>query len=337
MGDLWTFEARALDDTPLAEIQPGGRRLTEALNGPGAFTFTYTPDTVPDEVVAGEIDVVASKGTRYVWRGQLLGVNASIETQSEEVTFAALGLLELLADRYIPPGTEYLALEATTLAWQIVEATQQAGPLGIVSGSLPSSTARSKTYDTRTSVRQAINDLAGLDGGFDYAIEPNPVTGVATFDTYHPRRGSNNGVVLELGRNIDRVRPNLDMSAGRFINHAIAIGADGVEVPADDVASQGRYRLREGVVTANEVDDATVLGDRARGLLAPQPRYLPTLELAQGAPDAEYEAVGLGDTVVVSVRRGWLRLDGEYRIVGKDTTWPGDGDVEKVAVTVEQA
>lgn len=286
-----------------------------------------------------ERDVLVSRDDVPVFRGQIL---AAPSLDARHVTFTALGVADVLADRYVPAGREILATEATQLAWTLIDDAQQVpgGDLGIQQGLLPDTTARSKKWEQLTPVKSAIDEHAQMAGGFDWAIEPDEA-GVYTFNTWAGSRGSDRGVVLEWGRNIQGFSAAVDAGASRIANVTAAVGANQVAVTADDPVSVAAHRMRERVTVSTDQDDATILGDTATGLLE-RPRWVPRLTLMRDPDrrlDTHLGAINLGDTVWVSIRHGWIELEGSYRIEEIAVSFVGSGDreTEQLEVTVTPA
>jgi hypothetical protein len=333
--DPWLFEIVSQSGERLAAVPGRSRKLSLVRSGPGGASYGLTVDEAAEVfgMTLGAVDLLVSRGGVDIWRGPLEGANGQIAAANSSLEFAAVGVAEILEKRHIPPGRSILATEQTQMAWQLIADTQAVpgGDLGIVAGLLPDSVARSKTWDTRTPVRQAIDELAQADGGFDYQIVPSGMG--YRFDAFHPFQGSTAGAaVLEWGRNIASVSFVQDASQVR--NYVWAIGQNQISIDADDTASQGVYRLREEVVTTGDSNDVIYLGDVARGAVVPAPPTVPRLTLIPGAPDASLDQLGLGDVVVVSIRRGWVQIDGLYRIDQIDVSIPDQGGAEQLDVTV---
>ena len=337
----WVWELLAFDGDRLAEVVARARRLRMALNAAGAAEFSLDTLEAADypDLVLGQRDLMVSRNGRPLFRGPLGGARgADLTLMGGSVSFAATGIGELLADRYIPAGTELAALEAAQMAWQLIVATQALGPLGIIAGDLPDSVARTKAWDTPAPVLGAIRELAELQDGFDFAIEPD-ASGAYRFDVWHPRRGADRGVVLEPDRNVASVSPSWDAGPGRIANDVTAAGVDQVSVTETDAASVALYRLRQRLLSLPDADDATVLGDRARGELARDAYLRPsgTVRLLPGAPDANLDAIGLGDTVTMDYAAGWARFEGPYRVTAIEVDLPDAPGHEALALTVEPA
>ena len=335
----WTFELVDLEGRALAAVPAKARKVTMVRDQPGAATFTLPPDVAGEfgaYLQPGAVDLVVRRNGDAIYRGPL-GVGGG-QLATGAVTFASVGMLQLLEDRLVPQGRELLALEQAQMAWQLIADTQllPRGDLGITAGSLPDSVARSRTWDAATSVLRAITELAEADNGFDFEVTPD-----LAFNVWYPRmgvdhRGDPGGVRIETGRNVRDGRVTIDAGPGRLANEVTAASNHQVSVVAEDVESQLALRLRQRIIQVGDVDDAALMGDLARAELRRSSRPRPDLqlELIPGAPDASLDRIGLGDVVPVKVRRGWLAADGAYRVDAIDVTIPDGGGPEALTLTL---
>jgi len=337
----WLWELVAFDDERLAELVARGRRLRLDVEATPSASFgldTFEALGYPD-LVLGQVDLLVSRNGRPIFRGPIGGASGGdITLMGGALTFASTGIAELLADRYIPAGTELAALEAAQMAWQLIEDTQALGTLGILEGSLPDSVARTKTWDTPSPVLAAIRELAGLADGFEFGVEPD-TTGAYRFDVWHPRRGADRGVVLEADRNVGSVSPTWDAGPGKIANDVTVAGVDQVAVTASDPVSAAAYRLRQRYLSLPDADEATTLGDRAEAELARDAQMRPsgTVRLLPGAPDANLDAIALGDVVTMDYAAGWARFEGPYRVRSIEVALPDAPSHEALTLTVEPA
>lgn len=336
----WRHELLGNDGTRLGEILPRNRSLVLDLAGSGSARYSMASGeaaALREVMQPGRCDLLVAHDSTPRMRGPLTGVQGSgLVVDRGSLDFAATGIAELLADRYIAAGTEIAATEQTQMAWQLIAATQVApnGDLGILQGQLPDSVARTKQWDSPTPVLQAIRELAGLEGGFDWDIAPD-ATGSYRFDTWYPRRGAFSDVVLD-ERNIAQVSPVWDAGAGALCNAATVTGAAGVGVEAGDGASQLAYRRRERVIALSDADDAVLLGDRAAAEVRDSVvRPTATLRLQPGADQANLDEIELGDVLTVEFDAGWAALAGPYRVLRIEVQIPDGGADATLTVTTE--
>jgi hypothetical protein len=333
---LWLWELVDHYGVPLAELNARTRRLQLGRNVPGTASFAFDLDELEGELAEllrlGQVDVRVSYNGTPILGGPLADADVNLDALSGTVSFGMVGIAAMLEARMIPAGRSLEATEQTQIAWQLVSDAQELGWLGIAAGSLPDSEARSKTWDAPTPTLTALQELAGLDRGFDWSIVPVAAGGYR-FDTFYPGQGTNRGVVLEQGRNIAGLRVRLSAAPTDHANEVTAIGASGITITVTDPTSQLVHRLRQRVVTLPDADDAVVLGDAARAALADSGLMpLPVITLAPGSEEATLASIGIGDTVEVRVTRGWLELDGPARVEAIDVTLTDEGQ-EALTVT----
>lgn len=336
---MWLYELVSVSGIALAELTARNRTLSLVRNDAGSATFSLTlteAAALLEELAVGEVDLRISRNGVALFRGPILGAQAELADVGGSVTFTAVGIWALFADRYTDAPVEYLATEQSTLAWSLIAASQARpnGNVGLVSGSLPVTKALDRVeFQTPTAIKSAVEGLANTALGFDFEVVP---TGTGwTFNVYAVQ-GSNRGLVLERGRNLrGQGGVTFDAGPGRLVNHARAIGAGGYYVDAENAASQIRFRRREAVVTADGQDTAAnaVLSYRAEAALVPTVRPLPRLALMPGSPDSTLDHVAIGDVVRVVYREGWLRLDGEYRVEAIEAN-PDAGEPEALTLSV---
>lgn len=338
----------AITRAPLAEIVGATERTFSFVrNRPGSASFRL-PLGMPEPLrsllrAGGELDLWVWRAGVPVWGGALLGAQPDLATPGGSVTFAALGIGELLADRYTAAPYSISAREQTTAAFDLITVAQARanGSLAIDAGALPDSVARTLEWQTPSPILGAIETMADSDRGFDFVFAPTAAYRYR-FDAFVPRQGTARGVVLERGRNVAAVLDAaVDSTRGRIINAATVVGAGGASVAVEDGGSQLARRRRETVTSLDGDDssDAIRLGDVARGLMrASAPRALPRLALLPGAPDAGLDRIGLGDPVGVAIEEGWFGVRGDgYRVeqivVGLTG---GDRPVERLEVTLSE-
>lgn len=337
---LWVFEAIAHDGTPIAELAMRARTVTLARNAGGSARGSLglleagAPE-LANALRLGQVDLRVSRDDRRVWQGSLEAAQGQLESLTGRVEFAGVSMWEILASRYVALGLEIAATEATQVAWQLISDAQAVthGDLGIVAGDLPDSVARTRRWDTPTSVAAAVQELAELADGFDWSLTPQQAgegDGLR-WDAWWPRQGTDAGLVLEWGRNVAGV--SFQASAAAVRNRATARTSNQIGVSAEDLTSQGLLRLREAEVSAGDIDDASVLADRAAGELRPTVQILPRLTCMPGAVDLD--SLGIGDTVEVQVRHGWLQLSGPQRVEQIEISISDEGQ-EQLTITVQE-
>lgn len=333
----WTYELVSHSGTPLAELPARGRKLTLARNAGGSASCTISLLEAADPAIAphlrlGEVDLLVSRDGVRIWRGSAEAAQGTLGTETGDMEIAGASLWSILERRYVPLGLEITVTEATTIAWQLIRDAQLVpyGALGIVQGDTPPSHARTRRWDSPTTVAAAVQELAELEGGFDWSLSPQG-DGLR-WDAWFPRQGDvKPHMVLEWGRNVQSVQWSID--ASKITNEATSRTANQIGVLADDLTSQGNYRLRAAEDSAGDVSDAGVLAARAGGLLRPVPVAVPRLTCVPGA--VTLDDIGIGDVVPVDVRHGWLRIEGLRRVEQIDVEISDEGQ-EQLTITVQE-
>lgn len=337
---MWLYELVSLGGVALAELEARDRTLTLVRNDAGQATFSLTLREAAELLpwlAVGEVDLRVSRNGVALFRGPINGAQASPAEVGGSVTFTAVGVWDIFADRYTDAPYSILATEQTTIAWTLIVNSQArpGGDLAITAGALPASRALDVVeWQTPSTVKSAVEGLAAAPNGFDFAL--TPAGGGWTFDCFYPRQGGDRGLVLERGRNLRAGGDvTFDAGPGRLISDARAIGQGGAYVDAEDTTARARFRRREVVVTVegSDASSALVMGDRAGAALVRAVRPLPRLELVPGSPDADLDHVGLGDVVEVAESEGWLTLEGAYRVEAIEVR-PDAGDPEALALSV---
>jgi hypothetical protein len=322
-------------------------RFGETLNAPGSFSVTLpllqsasssvTPAMLapPRAVMAFERDdVLVFAG--FIWTH---GYDISAGT----LTLAGEGYQSVLRRRILRATKTYLAAsgwQQEQIAWDLIAYAQgvTGGDLGIVDKHYVSGLLRDRTYFgyERKFVGQLIEQLAAVNGGFDFRFSPTWTAGPNTtlevdFLTTYPCYGRNTGIVWELGSNCTMPSASLDGTNLAFSVDALGQGM-GELMPianATNAAAQGSFAL-DDQVTSGDITNLATLTDHAKHRLArgSQPVLIPTVMVGS-------DLLGtfiVGDQARCVANYGLLQLDGQYRITGYEVTIPGQGP-ESVSLT----
>lgn len=148
---------------------------------------------------------------------------------------ASKGFFSLLNRRYTADLVEYVADDASDIAWGLIAYTQGLayGDLGITRGADPTTVNRDRTYRYKN-IKDAILGMCNnsVKDGFDFDIDANKA-----FNVYFPAKGSERGdVIFEDGVNIDTYsirKAFLDSIANQVIVFGDGIGEGGLVVVRD--------------------------------------------------------------------------------------------------------
>ena len=190
---LWT-----LDILPLAGGAPTvtaadfqSARITWTLDGVGAAEVSLTPPMVSSGAwLHGRRRIRFKDGAgtaRYQgWLDRL--ERSGRPTEGVRYRVSSRGLAAILEQRVVHGDFAKLTTVSTTIAWNLIQhmvaqTFDQTGfTLGTVTGSAPS---RSRWYCDGDSIRDAIDELANLSGGFAWEISPT-----GTFNAWVGGRGT---------------------------------------------------------------------------------------------------------------------------------------------------
>lgn len=271
---------------------------------------------------------------------------------------SCVSLWSYLRRRYLRARKSYAAVDQFDIVRDLVDYMQtvfgDAGSIGLVVESNDSGVVRDRTFEAWEvkEIGEAIEQLASVDNGFDFAIDCawDPATGalVKTLRLAN-RRGrpfSSSGHVFELGRNVTSYKWPSDGST--MANRSIATGAgEGasmlIETAADsyqylDLASGGPgYPVYEEVTSWKDVSVRANLVDRAAASVAARstPVVLPEITL-RADMDPVLGSYVEGDAARFIVPPGYsprhpAGLDTYIRIMGWDVSVD---DVGTEAVTI---
>lgn len=336
------FELWNLGSTKLAEFIPSAARWDMNIkDASGSLTFTIPRGAVPTALTVGLVDVIIVQDGAYVWRGQVTGRQIVAEGATYQQQFTAVGLFDLLTDRYIPAGTSYTGLSLSIATDSILPGIQAQTNGAIVIGQTIAGSASqsptftysdvaiTKTYDMPTSAKQAIEELAGIYP-FDFTMHPMPLgkyglTGVG--GTHVPQfvafpRGYASGTSLKLSHGVEVIKitgtDNL-APGGPFCNNVdVYPNGGGVPTTRSDTTLMGTYRRRDKVLTSTGGNDFadTLIGIATTTLWDGKPRTMPTITVKPSV-----NLVELGDAVYLFSERV-REVNGQWLVAARSVTWP---------------
>lgn len=264
---FWTVELWELDGSSSVVAPAPFRtaRCTWALEGPHALEV----DLLPADIDAGDWLF----GRRRVklkdpagdvrFHGWLERLSRGGPPSDVRFRASAVGLAGSLEDGLLHPAfTEEGA--GQDLAWLVIENAQAQEnnmwgfELGTAVGSASASVCRH--YDEGYSVRQVIDDMAGLfEAGFDWEIDE-----AGAFNTWSPIRGTDR-TETRLLEPSDCISFEVWGDFSEASTYVSALGADGIVAVGVDTADNidERYGRRESSIDFPHVSDPDELQDRA--------------------------------------------------------------------------
>ena len=184
--------------------------------------------------------------------------------------------------------------------------------LGITKGIIAITQNRDRTYENQN-IMEAIINLSDVINGFDFEITDDKVFNVYTI------KGTDltDSLILEYGRNLQTV--SIDEDFTEPCNNAIVLGEviDGEEltrVDRPDTTTQAKYKLREMVLSADNVIDENTLAEKGDAMLYKykEPLIKVTFEVMRGKVDITQ--FSLGDLIRLIIKKGCYNIDSTYRI-----------------------
>lgn len=328
----WTFYIRDEDGNKLANLVGAKkRRIKLGLNKAGEATFVYDLEdlhdfasdlgqTVNSLIGLGRHELVCTRNGTTYFAGQLTDMKKELNQDSAEVEIKALGFFWLLGQRFvgIDSAKEYTSQDAGSIAWDLINTVQSDvnGDFGITQGTIETSVDRTISYE-RKSVKEAIEDLALADNGFDFEVDENKV-----FNVFYPQRGQDNSdsiVFRYPSQHLNQVREIRDASELANKVHAIGSGFGLEEISAerDNTSSQSVFNIRERIEPIKDMPNATVLGDIADELVNRFGSIIPYYQLNFINSDDFVPNIGdfnVGDTIGLKIDEDYFEIDQAFRV-----------------------
>ena len=215
---------------------------------------------------------------------------------------------------YYSIGNVIKVADSGAIAWDLIETSQLKtnGDLGITEGTIATTQDRTRTYNNQN-IMEAIINLSDVINGFDFEITNDKVFNVYTV------KGTDltDSLILEYGRNLQTV--SIDEDFTEPCNNAIVLGEviDGEEltrVDRPDTTTQAKYKLREMVLSADNVIDEDTLNEKGDAMLYKykEPLIKVTFEVIRGTVDITQ--FSLGDLIRLIIKKGCYNIDSNYRI-----------------------
>lgn len=326
----WTFVLGGAPPSGVEEREltaARGRTITWRLDG--ACTAQFTIDGRHDEAaqvvaLATDLHIYDPQGVKR-FRGRIGPETDDIGPNTHTSQFTAIDYRGMLAHRHTgATGATYTATAAGAIAWDLIADSQalSGGNWGITDGvGAAGGTARDKTIDPGKPLAESINELARLDNGMEWEIDAD-----LAINRWYPTRGAANGVVLDFGGLVSRVRRQLDPSD--FANSALATGAQGLTPVAAVTAGigadpRGRWETAAGFPT---ISVQSTLDDKAPWMLdqASTLRAVYSVTMAPGRWEGATH-IWLGDTVTLAINSGRLAVNDPFRVIEVSVQPGGDG------------
>lgn len=296
-------------------------KFNKRLNNYGQCSF----DIEIDDVAAGTlislrkytvwIYKVTNTGDVLVWSGEQVRRTGKLNSDENDwCTIYCYDWLYLFKDRYTASKVIYDGIDAGLIAFGMIDTSQLKpnGSFGITQGTIATTQNRDRTYYNQN-IMEAIVNLSDVIGGFDFEITNDRVFNVYTI------KGNDltNSVILEYTRNLQSV--SIDEDFTNPVNNAIVLGEvfGGTElsrIERIDSTSQLASKLREKVMTADDVIDLDTLNSKGDAMLAKYkvPLIKVTFELIKSS--VSITSFSLGDLIRLIIKKGIYNYNNDFRI-----------------------
>lgn len=320
VGDLVTNVLRE-------EMPFSGVTYSQVLNAPGAFQATIGlqhPKATRANLDPGRTVIYVERDGVLLWGGILWA--ASVSADDGTITINGQGFWSYFRRRVLRTTKTYTGIDQLAIAQDLIRwaQSQPGGDINVAVGTETSSVVRDRTYNDweRKNIGEAVEQLAAVENGFDFAVdvgyEPSGAI-TRTFRLSYPRRGSNTSIVFELGTNLGSFTQQVDATVQA--NQIDVIGAgDGsamlIATVADDTLTPP-YPLLEDVLSYKDVSELDTLVGHGNAALAARTSPVETIPtIAQFGPDTGLGSYITGDEVAVRGSAGFIDVEQRARIIG---------------------
>jgi hypothetical protein len=282
-----------------------------------------------------------------VIRGIVAQSQDTLSEQADTVTFTCHDYLAMLERRLITYARTYTQTDQDTIATNLIEVGAKAvdstnrathfspgsylpltvatvNPDGAPRGL--SGVLRDRPYLGQEQVFEMLDNLANVEGGFDYDVLPS-MTGDDKLRVFYPYQGIiKTSLVLEYGSTVSAL--SRSVNSGNYANLVRAVGdksnpndsnspplfAEAWDTNANNVveAPQGLWMAGDN---ASDVKVQATLTEKAKGDLASSGVLLPSYSLTLRPGFYKWGSPNMGDVVRLVINAGRLNVDTDVQIV----------------------
>ena len=347
----------------LGELPVTAAQFGVALNAAGRFQCTLPLEADPARlrlpIYAGgssdldaDVDLVTmanlTPGTTAVWfdrDGVLLfgGIvwAVSADVDGNTLTVAGEGPHSYLRRRAIRSTLTYTATDQLDIVRALIDHAQGMtnGTIGITYATTDSGVTRDRTYLAfeRKNIGEAIEQLAAVEGGFDWRYDHNYVAGIPTWlaGFTYPATGRTTEMVFEVGTNCSITNYETDGSTITNLVDVFGAGtaAETLTATVHNTALQGPYPILEATETHSDVLVLATLELYGRRRLARGAGPTRRVQLNTFADtDPTLGSYICGDRVRVRADHGWLQMDETMRITEIGVSVQGGAETVSLAL-----
>lgn len=356
MADYTYFTADLRTDTILSELPLRDVTFSSVLNGSGSFSATIPYNDPRWDKIGIKGATTPRKTALYVDRDGVLVWGGIIWTRLPEdgrLRIDGNDFWSYFRHRYIRATQTFAAVDQLTIAQDLIDYAQgqTGGDIGVQVGSEVSGVLRDRPYwgYERKNIGEAIEQLASVIDGFDFAVDVRYASGIPerVLSLGYPRRGrtaSASGHVFERSRtggNIVKYPWPEDGTETANLIDAIGAG-EGDSMLISTAVDQSQIDLGlpllEAVTTYKDVSVQETLTEHAQGDLEKARQVISRPQVTVRADaDPVFGSYIVGDEARFRISDEWFDdIDTYYRITGTSVT-PEGSEGEEVVLTLGEA
>lgn len=340
----WEFELCDLAGVTIGLLRPRSVRVTRNLNA--ASSMELTVDSAPALTTAAFV-----RGWRAPTAGGARVVRATGKIQGGLLLAAARDALEtldivatdgygVLADRLVQAAATYTATTPGDIVADLITDQNARAATGLAAPTNDAGPPRDRSYDPGKNVAEAIAQLAEVDDGFYFRVDPTEDAAFSQLVLLHPAPGNDETASFEFGEGTRANLARIQVDVRPPVNHVLAFGAgsgDAQLVSAQsDAASIAEYGLFDASASFSDVVVQATLDQHALDMLRPAERRTFRVEVASSTGNGELETPSpwdgfdVGDTVALNLRTTHLTYTGRALVKSFTVAIDADG-VERLS------
>lgn len=344
----WEWELTGLDGVTVGLIRPREVKVTRHLNA--ASTVELQAEEVPALTTAALV-----RGWRAPSGGgpRALRVAAKVRNAMQlaaardtldSVTIQASDGYGALADRLVQFTQSYAATTPADIVTDLIVIQglrSTAFDLGIeVASATAAGPPRDRTYEPGKNVAEAILQLAEIDDGFYFRVDPQEGPTYSGLMLLYPAPGVDSSASFQYGEGTAANLAAVQVDVRPPVNYALAFGSGSgdaqlVAIEYDDT-SIDTYGIYDVSRSFSDVIEQDTLTQHARDMLRPNERRTFKVEVASSTDNGElatpspWDDFDVGDTVALTIRTSAVTYTGRALVKSFTVTVDANG-VERLS------
>lgn len=334
----WAFDIADLNGVARALLSPRQVVVTRALNAPS--TIQLTADAAAGAELSTTARVIrcyrspAGGGERVLRAvGQVSGINAAVATDAlERLTITASDGMGVLASRQVQATVTYTQQTPRFIVNDLVAVQNARRATGTRVAAGTAGPLRDRTYEQGKVVSEAIQQLAEVDDGFYYRVDPIDEGGTFwEIVLLHPSPGGDAVATFEWGAgtvgNLSGVSADITTPVNNVTAFGAGDGAEQLRAMRSDPTSITSLGLFDASVTHSDVSVQETLDQHALDALRHhEPRVFRVQVAGTVSTTAPWDDFDVGDTVKLNLRGRSAALQHTGRVLVTSFTVTVDHD-----------